>query len=308
MKNMKISLITTVLNEENTIEKFLKSVISQTKKPNEFIIVDGGSTDKTYKILKKYARKYKWIKVYQVKGASIGKGRNYAIEKAKNEIIACTDAGCILDKNWLKEITKPFIKNKNVDVVVGIYKPYYKNDFEYFQGLIVIPESKRIFLNPSRMSSRSIAFKKSAWEKVKGYPHLSTGEDTEFNIKLIENGYKFAFAKNAIVYWRMRKTWKCFAKQFYKYGAGDRKSGNVWKMRKNLMFIFGFWIYIILLIFSIFTSFEFLITLLIPTFLYFLGCGIVLAIKSRKLSGIYYGFFLTLTKRIAYILGVSFGK
>ena len=105
---MKVSLITTVLNEEHTLEEFLNSVINQTKHPDEFVIVDGGSTDKTYGILKKYAKKYKWIKIFQVKGASIGKGRNYAIKKTKNEIIACTDAGCILDKNWLKEITKPF--------------------------------------------------------------------------------------------------------------------------------------------------------------------------------------------------------
>jgi len=177
---MKVSLVTTVLNEVDNIEEFLKSVIDQTKKPDEFIIVDGGSTDGTYEILKKYAKKYKWIKVFQIKGASIGKGRNYAIKKAKNEIIACTNVGCILDKDWLKEITKPFTKNRNVDVAVGIYKPYYANDFEYFQGLIVVGEPGKIFLNPSRMSSQSIAFKKSVWKKVNGYPNLSIGEDTKF--------------------------------------------------------------------------------------------------------------------------------
>jgi len=307
MRDIKVSLITTILNEESTIEEFLKSIINQTKKPDEFIIVDGGSSDRTYEILKKYAKKYKWIKIYQVKGASIGKGRNYAIEKTKNEIIACTDAGCILDKNWLREITKPF-KDKNVDVVVGVYKPHYTNGFEYFQGLVVITKPEKIFLNPSRMSSRSIAFKKSVWKKVKGYPTLSTGEDTEFNIKLIENDCKFAFAKKAIVYWRMRKSLRDFAKQFYKYGVGDRKSGNIWKMKKILMLVFGFWIYVVSLIFSTFMSFKLLITLLIPIFLYFLGCGIMLAIKSRKLSGIYYGSLLTVVKRIAYVLGVSWGK
>ena len=117
---MKVSLITTVLNEENSIEKFLKSVIQQTKKPNEFIIVDGGSTDNTYEIIKKYAKKYNWIKVFRVNGASVGMGRNIAIQKARNKIIACTDAGCILDRKWLEKITKPFQKNKGIDVVVGI--------------------------------------------------------------------------------------------------------------------------------------------------------------------------------------------
>jgi len=304
---MKVSLITTVLNEKNTIDEFMKSVISQTKKPDEFIIVDGGSTDGTYEILKRYSKKYKWIKVFQEKGASIGRGRNIAIEKSKNEIIACTDAGCLLDKNWLKEITKPFVK-KEVDVVVGIYEPYYTNDFEYFQGLLVVPSPEKIFMNPSRMSSRSIALKKVCWKNVGGYPNLTTGEDTQFNIKLIESGYRFYFAKNAIVYWRMRRNLKEFFKQFYRYGVGDRKSKNILKMKKNLLFVAGFWFYVFLMLFSFFVSLNLLVLLLLLPFIYFFLDGLKLAIKSRKVSGIFYGFIISLTKRIAYVLGASFEK
>jgi len=158
------------------------------------------------------------------------------------------------------------------------------------------------------MSSRSIAFKKSCWRKVGGYPDLSSGEDTFFNLKLMKKNCKFVFARDAIVYWRMRKNWREFIKQFYKYGVGDRKSGNIWKMKKNLMFVFGFWAYAISLIFFVFISFRLLIALLAPLFLYFLVCGIRLAIKSKRLNGIFYGFLLTLIKRIAYVIGVSFGK
>jgi len=304
---MKVSLITTVLNEKNTIDEFMKSVISQTKKPDEFIIVDGGSTDGTYEILKKYSKRYKWIKVFQEKGASIGRGRNIAIEKSKNEIIACTDAGCILDKNWLKEITRPFTK-KDVDVVVGIYKPYCTNDFEYFQGMIVVPHPEKIFMNPSRMSSRSIAFRKVCWKSAGGYPDLRTGEDTLFNIILMKYGCKFCFAKNAIVYWRMRGNLKELFKQFYRYGVGDRKSRNILKMKKNLLFTAGFWFYVFLLLFSFFVSLNLFLLFSALPFLYFFIDGLKLAIRSRKISGILYGFIISLTKRVAYVLGASFGR
>jgi len=305
---MKVSLITTVKNESTNIEEFLHSVIRQSKNPDEFIIVDGGSTDGTYEILKKYSGKYKWIKVFQENRASVGRGRNIAIKKAKNEIIAVTDAGCLLDKNWLKNITKPFLENRKIDVVVGIYKPYYTNDFEYFEGLIVVPQPEKIFMNPSRMSSRSIAFKKECWKKVGRYPDLTTGEDTQFNIKLMKGGFNFYFAKDAIVYWRMRKNWKEFAKQFYKYGVGDKKSKNIWKMRKNFLFVVGFWCYIGMLLFSLFISIKVFTCLLLLLFLYFLSEGLKLTIRSRKISGIFYGFLLTLIKRVAYVFGVSFGK
>lgn len=302
---MKVSIITTIKNEETNIREFLNSVINQTKKPDEFIIVDGGSTDKTVEIIKSYAKKYRWIKLIVSKDVTIGKGRNIAISKSKNELIACTDAGCILDKNWLKEITKFF---PDFDVVVGVYKPYYTNDFEYFEGLVTVPEEEKIFERPSRWSSRSIAFKKEIWKKVNGYPDLSAGEDTEFNLKLLKIKPKIAFAKNAIVYWRMRKNWKEFFKQFYRYGVGDKKSGNIFKMEKNLMLVLGFW----LCIFAIFTFLilnpinSFIIIVLLLSF--FILNGLKTAIKSKNLKGFFYGFALRLIKRIAYILGASFGK
>ena len=303
---MKVSLITTVLNEENTIEEFLKSVIKQSKKPDEFIIVDGGSTDKTYEILKKYAKKYKWIKVFQVKGASIGKGRNYAIEKAKNEIIACTDAGCILDKNWLKEITKPF-KNKDIDVVVGIYKPYYKNDFEYFQGLIVIKKPEKIFMNPSRMSIRSMAFKKKCWKKVGKLPEKYGGDDTLFNIKLLEMGCKFYFAKKAIVYWRMRKSLKTFSKQFYKYAIGDIRYKNFLKLKRiPLLFTFlnGF---ITMFIVSAIMSLKLFTYLLGISILSLFLYGIFYFLKTRKITAIIWTPLLFLIKTFSYFIGLWVG-
>ncbi|MFH8039115.1 MAG: glycosyltransferase [Candidatus Aenigmatarchaeota archaeon] len=304
---MKVSLITTVKNEEENIEDFLISVINQTKKPAEFIIVDGGSKDNTIKILKNYTKKYKWIKFFVFKNATIGNGRNIAIKKAKNEIIAVTDCGCILHKNWLKNITKPF-QNKKVDVVVGIYKPYYINDFEYFQGLIVVPPPRKIFMNPSRMSSKSMAFKKTVWKEVGGYPDLNVGEDTEFNLKLLEKKYIFAFSKNAIVYWKMRKSWKEFFKQFYRYGVGDRKSGNLWKMEKNLMLVMDFWLYIFVTFASLILNTIDSFIIIIALFSLFVLNSLKIAAKSRSLKGFFYGFTFYLIKRVAYILGAGLGK
>ncbi len=303
---MKVSIIATVKNEENNIKKFIESIIKQTKKPNEFIIFDGGSNDKTFNILENYSKKYKWIKLYKKNNITIGKGRNLAIKKSKNNIIAVTDAGCILNKNWLKEITNPF-KNKEIYVVGGVSKSYYTNNFEYIQGLISITNLNIKNVTVLSISNRSIAFRKNVWEKIKGYPNSSTGEDTKFCLDIYEKKYKFFFAKKAIVNWRMRKNLFEFIKQFYKYGVGDKKVGNLKRMRKNTIMIFSFWIYISLIILSSILNINIFYLLTSIFILYFIFGGIKIYFISKKINGFIYGFTLKILKRISYILGATFG-
>ena len=115
----KISIISTVRNEEKNIKKFIDSIIKQTKRPDELIIVDDGSRDKTYEILNEYSKKYSWIKSYQLIGANIAKGRNFAINKSTGDIIFTSDCSTVFEKDWIRKIINGF--DKNTDVVFGTY-------------------------------------------------------------------------------------------------------------------------------------------------------------------------------------------
>jgi len=206
---MKISIISTVLNEEKNIEKFLNSILNQTTKSDEIIIVDGGSKDKTYDILKKYAKKNKKIRVFQEKDINISKGRNYAIEKAKNDIIISTDAGTEFKKDWLENL----IRNFKGDVGFGQTLPLIKNNFQK----ILSKKMKQRF-----GSSRNIIFKKSVWKKIGGYPEdLNMAEDTVFNERIKKAGFKMELIPDAIGYWEMRENIDGLKKQFYNYGYWD---------------------------------------------------------------------------------------
>ena len=206
---MKISIIATVFNEEKNLEKFLDSIIKQSKKPEEVVIVDGGSDDKTYEILKKYAKKYRWIKIYQKKGANIAKGRNIAISKTKYDLLAGIDAGTKYEKNWLENLIKGF----KGDVGFGKTLPLIENDFQ------------RVLAKKMRQrfgSSRNIIFKKEVWKEVGGYPEdLRMAEDTVFNEKIKRAGFRIVLIPNAIGYWEMRRDLKGVKKQFYNYGYWD---------------------------------------------------------------------------------------
>src|SRR3972149_1217971 len=219
---MRISLITTVLNEESSIENFLDSVTRQSKLPDELIIVDGGSTDNTVRYIRRYTVNLKRIKFRLiVKKGNRSVGRNIAIEKSTGDLIAVTDVGCALDKNWLVNLVSPF-KGKSIDVVAGYYKPETHSIFEKCLATYTCVMPDKVDPQNFLPSSRSIAFRKKAWTKVGGYPkEIDTCEDLVFDKKLKKAGFKFHFAKNAIVYWPQRKNIFQAAKQFLDYATGD---------------------------------------------------------------------------------------
>ncbi len=217
---MKTSLISTVLNEEKTIDLFLKLILRQTKKPNEIVIVDAGSTDKTLKKIKEWQKRLP-IKLIIRPGANRSQGRNIAIKNTKYQNIAISDAGCILTSNWLEEITKP-LKNRGTLAVAGNYQPLAQNPFQEclaaYACADIYQKDKRQFLP----SSRSVAFKKEVWKKVGGYPKkLNYCEDLVFDQKVKRAGFSFRFSPKATVYWPQRKNLKEAFRQFYNYAFGD---------------------------------------------------------------------------------------
>lgn len=231
MENVnKVSLITTLFNEANNILNFLESYKNQTKYADEFIIVDGGSTDGTINIIEQYANKNQelYIKVIVDKTCSkkyttgpIAKGRNIAIENAKYNFIAVTDAGCILDKHWFEEISKPF-EYDSVDVVAGWYEANAINDFQKKYAEIFMLPLAKIDASTFLPSSRSIAFKKSCWEKVDKYPEDTyTAEDTKFDLDLKEVGCKFVFVPKAVVFWDCPFDMKEAKQKHFAYAFGD---------------------------------------------------------------------------------------
>lgn len=247
---MKISLITTVYNEENNIKDFLDSIFSMTIIPDEIVIVDAGSKDKTQNIISEYREKYPIIKLIISKGCNIAKGRNIAIQNSTFDIIAVTDAGCVIDKNWFRNITKPF-DDEEVDVVSGWYKPLIKNKFEEYTKPLLFEKLESINRDEFLPSSRSIAFRKNIFDKSGGYPEFLTfaGEDTLFDRKLKKIGAKFIFAENAIVLWEPRSDLKSFKKQIYLYSLGDGEANNLNEMYRKK--IFSFTIIILLVLSSI---------------------------------------------------------
>src|SRR3990172_3067125 len=199
---MKVSVCITVLNEEGSVGELLDSLLTQSKKPDEIFIVDGGSTDRTIEIIRHYQKKDKRIRLLEESG-STAHGRNTAIEMAKYPIIASTDAGCVAKPDWLEKITEPF-KYKNVGLVAGFYDMEAVNPMQeamnVFHGITPAMYDPVKFLP----SARSVAFRKSVWTDVGGYSEKfeKAGEDTDFFYKIVKTGVKIVRVEEAKVVWR----------------------------------------------------------------------------------------------------------
>jgi glycosyltransferase involved in cell wall biosynthesis len=232
----RVSVIVTVKNEAQAVHGLLDSLAAQTRPPDEVIIVDGGSTDGTVQVLEEYAAGGTLpLKVLVRPGANISQGRNAAIAKAQGEIIASTDAGVRLSPNWLEELVKPFEENRERYVVSGFFLPDPQTIFEAALGATVLPVLADVKPDKFLPSSRSVAFKKEAWERVGGYPEwLDYCEDLVFDFKLRELG-PFAFAPQAIAYFRPRKSLGAFFKQYYRYARGDGKA-DLWRVRHAIRY------------------------------------------------------------------------
>jgi glycosyltransferase involved in cell wall biosynthesis len=235
---VKVSVICTVFNEGQTIRQLLDSLVEQTHLPEEVVVVDGGSSDNTVAILKRYATEHKLpLRVIVEPGANISRGRNIAIETAAGPLIASTDAGVRLNKHWLEELLKPFQSEIRPAVVAGFFVPDPHSAFEVAMGATVLPTISNIDPDTFLPSSRSIAFLKSSWRAVGGYPDwLDFCEDIIFDFRLRDEVGSFAFAPKAIVYFRPRSSLRAFFRQYYQYARGDGKA-DLWRKRHAIRYL-----------------------------------------------------------------------
>jgi len=231
-----VSIIVTVKNEASSIGRLLDSLHSQTISPSEVVIVDGGSTDGTLERIASHRPRLP-IRLLIREGANISQGRNEAIRAAKGEIIASTDAGVRLVPHWLEELTRPLQENASLDVVSGFFLPDPQTVFERAMGATVLPAEGDVDPQSFLPSSRSVAFRREAWQEVGGYPEwLDFCEDLVFDFALLEAGRKFTFAPQALVYFRPRGSLRSFSRQYFQYARGDGKA-DLWRRRHAIRYL-----------------------------------------------------------------------
>ena len=257
---MKISVVIPVRDEADSIRALLDGLLSQTLKPAEIVITDGGSTDATPEIISEYINKGAPICLLREAAALPGRGRNLAAAQAANEWIAFVDAGARPEATWLESLARR-VRSENdndrsendgdveavekntdvgetdIDVVYGCFEPI--TDTLFKRCAVMAYVAPPVEIEGKLVRTRSVAsllMRRSVWQTVGGFPEdLRSAEDLLFLNKIENGNFRTAHAPDALVHWQVQATPAGTFKRFVTYARNNMRAG-LWRQWQAAIF------------------------------------------------------------------------
>lgn len=201
-----ISVLIPTYNVEKFVEEAIRSVMDQTYKNLEIIIIDDCSTDKTYTILSNLALKDDRIKLFRnIENEKIVNSLNFAISKAKGEFYARMDGDDVSLPERIEKQYKFLLKNPEIDLV-GLNVVMINENGDIIQEEKYLENHKDIVVASKYVSPVLHIWlaKKKVYDKLVKY-RIPTVEDYDFILRCIDNGLKLANLQESLYLQRIRK-------------------------------------------------------------------------------------------------------
>lgn len=247
-----VTVIVCTYNSENTVEKTINSLLNLNYPSDklEIILMDDGSSDNTFNICMKYRNKNVRVLKHD-KNKGLAAAQNTAVKHAHGNIIALTSDDCVVDPDWLLNLTKCY-NNNDIGGVGGIYVvPNDANQFtklvgmclnlpnpcirdekiikksiisriigqvHYLMSVPTLEEGVVLSIAGGNASYRKqVIFELGGWDERFRYGK----DDADLNKRLIEHGYKLKVNRNATVYHYHKSDPRKFLEWGYKQGRFD---------------------------------------------------------------------------------------
>ena len=220
-----ISIVVAIFNRKDELFELLNSLIAQTDKDFEVIIVDDGSfvdllpTVETFKEM---------LNIQYFKKANSGPGlsRNYGANRAKNDWLVFVDSDVIVEKDYIENIKKNLEKT-DCAAFGGADKAH--KGFNLLQKAISYSMTSVFTTGGIRGSKKAVTrfqprsfnmgVNKEIFLKIGGFSEMRIGEDPDLSMTFWENGYTTLFYDNIGVYHKRRTDLGKFSKQVYQFGC-----------------------------------------------------------------------------------------
>jgi cellulose synthase/poly-beta-1,6-N-acetylglucosamine synthase-like glycosyltransferase len=241
----KVSVIIPVRNEEAILEGCLASLdgLDYPKDRLEVIVSDGMSTDRSAEIARSHG-----ATVIENQKVTVSPGRNIAFAHSSGDIVAFTDADCIVDRDWIRNSIKYF-DDESVGCVGGPnLPPPDESDFGNAVGFVF---DQPLFAAGSYYARRldhvrevpsiggcNAVYRREALRKVMPIDEsLLTCDDTELNRRLMDEGYRLLYTPDVFVLHYRRPNPRKLFRQMYRYAIGRLQVGKRDRRMINLTHI-----------------------------------------------------------------------
>ena len=218
------SIIIPVYNRPDELDELLYSLSRQTYTNFEIIAVDDGSSIPCKNIVEKYNQELP-IRYFYKSNSGPGQSRNYGANESNGDYLIFLDSDCIVPSQYLATIENELLENK-VDLFGGPDRAHFS--FSNIQKAINYSMTSVLTTGGIRGNKKSIdrfyprsfnmGVRKEAFEKIGGFSDMRFGEDIDFSIRVLNNGYQSRLLVNSWVYHKRRTDFKKFFKQVFNSG------------------------------------------------------------------------------------------
>jgi len=194
----KVSLYIPCYNAERYIKECLDSVMNQSYKIDEIMVIDDGSTDRTVDIAKNYPAKI--IKNRENKG--LAACRNIAFREAKNEFVAALDADCVASPEWLAQLMQRFVNDDIAGVGGILIERHTTSRADKWRSVHMAQQwGPELLENPPFLYGNNNVFNKYCIKAVGLYNEnfRTNYEDVDLSVRLYKSGFRLIYNPEALV-------------------------------------------------------------------------------------------------------------
>ncbi len=226
MHQLQFSVIIPVYNRPTEIREILSSLVNQTFKDFEVIIVEDGSSLRCEGIVDAFRDRLK-LKYFFKPNTGPGPSRNFGYARATGNYFVVFDSDCIVPSSYFQEVAKSLQEN-HWDAWGGPDRAH--KDFSLKQRAMGYTMSSLLTTGGIRGAKKHVGWfqprsfnmgiSKKVFELTKGFIFDRFAEDIEFSIRMKKAGFKVGLISEAYVYHRRRINFPSFFKQVYNFGRG----------------------------------------------------------------------------------------
>lgn len=221
----KFSVITPVYNRPDEIRELLESLVLQTYKDFEVLIIEDGSSEPCENVCKEFSEKLD-LKYFSKPNTGQGFSRNFGSEKAQGEWLVFYDSDVIVPPNYLSTVAAYFQENHldaygGEDRASANFSPFQKAISYAMTSLLTTGgiRSKNTNAGGSyQLRGYNMGLRKALFEKIGGFLKTNMGEDMELSRRIEAEGLVKTLIPGAFVYHKRRGNFKDFAKQILSFG------------------------------------------------------------------------------------------